>query len=250
ASTSSPYDFEAVDMLEPFVPAYKIGSGDITWPEMLRKISAKGKPVLLATGASDINEVRDAVNIIKCINPNLVLMQCNTNYTGSLENFRYINLNVLKTFKDKFPDVVLGLSDHTLGYVTVLGAVALGGRVIEKHFTDDMSREGPDHVFSMIPEAWAEMVLRTRELEDALGGKEKRVEDNEQETVILQRRCLRAKQNLKIGTILTRHLIDVLRPAPRDAISPYDVDRMIGMRLMVDLPEGEYFKWSYLETVN
>ncbi len=161
---SSPYDFEAVDWLEPYVPAYKIGSGEITWPEMLRKISGKGKPVILATGASDIAEVREAVAVIKAINPELVLMQCNTNYTGSTENFKHIHLNVLKTFRTLFPEVILGLSDHTPGHGTVLGAVALGARIVEKHFTDDTTRSGPDHSFSMTPVNWREMVLRTREL--------------------------------------------------------------------------------------
>ena len=97
-------------------------------------------------------------------------MQCNTNYTTSLENFKYINLNVLKTFKKLYPDLILGLSDHTPGHSTVLGAVALGAKIIEKHFTDENEREGPDHKFSMNPHSWKEMVARTRELENALGG--------------------------------------------------------------------------------
>ena len=91
-------------------------------------------------------------------------MQCNTNYTGSPDNFRHIQLNVLRTFASLYPDCVLGLSDHTPGHATTLGAVALGARVIEKHFTDDTAREGPDHPFSMDPFSWREMVERTREL--------------------------------------------------------------------------------------
>src|SRR5258708_7102042 len=166
---SAPYDLEAVDMLDPYVELFKIGSGDITWPEMLRKVAAKQKPVLLATGASDLEEVRRAVEEISRINSRLVLMQCNTNYTASLENFRYINLNVLATYRDMFRSVILGLSDHTPGHATVLGAVAMGARVVEKHFTDDDRREGPDHPFSMTPKSWREMVDRTRELEYALG---------------------------------------------------------------------------------
>ncbi|MCJ7811225.1 MAG: N-acetylneuraminate synthase family protein, partial [Dehalococcoidia bacterium] len=166
---SSPYDFEAVDMLDRHVPAHKIGSGDITWLEILRHIAGKGKPVLLATGASDIGDVQRAVHTILALNRELVLMQCNTNYTASLENYDHIHLNVLKTYAVMFPEVVLGLSDHTHGHATVLGAVALGARVVEKHFTDDMTREGPDHPFSMTPDAWRDMVDRTRELERAMG---------------------------------------------------------------------------------
>jgi sialic acid synthase SpsE len=163
---SSPYDFDAIDMLDPFVPAYKVGSGDITWLEALELMASKGKPVILATGASDIS---DAVDTILRINNQLVLMQCNTNYTASLENFDFINLKVLNTYQVLFPDLILGLSDHTFGHATVLGAVAFGARVIEKHFTDDNERVGPDHPFSMTPQTWREMVDRTRELERALG---------------------------------------------------------------------------------
>lgn len=98
------------------------------------------------------------------INPRLALLQCNTNYTASLENFKYIHLNVLQTFQKIYPDIILGLSDHTPGHATVLGAVSLGARIIEKHFTDDIKRVGPDHKFSMDPRSWSEMVERTREL--------------------------------------------------------------------------------------
>ena len=244
---STPYDFEAVDMLDPYVSVFKIGSGDITWPEMLRKVASKGKPVILATGASDIADVQRAVHVIRAVNPHLVLMQCNTNYTGSLENLKHVHLDVLKTYRVMFPDVILGLSDHTPGHTAVLGAVALGARAVEKHFTDDTSREGPDHPFSMTPTTWREMVDRTRELERALGDADKRVAENEQETVIVQRRCLRAARDLKVGTILSRELIDVLRPAPRDAIFPYDLERVLGMRLRMDAPAGEYFRWDMLQ---
>lgn len=244
---SSPYDFEAVDMLDPYVPAYKIGSGDITWIEMLEKIAGKGKPVLLATGASDTRDVIRAVEVILGINPELVLMQCNTNYTASLENFRFIQLNVLKTYRVMFPDLVLGLSDHTPGCTTVLGSVALGARVIEKHFTDDTGREGPDHGFSMDPASWKEMVFRTRELEAALGSTVKEVEGNEKDTVVLQRRCLRAARALEAGEVLSRDMIDVLRPAPVEAILPYDLGGVIGKKLRKALPAGQHLTWTDLE---
>ena len=133
-------------------------------------------------------------------------MQCNTNYTASLENFKYINLNVLKTFKKLYPDLILGLSDHTPGHSTVLGAVALGAKIIEKHFTDENEREGPDHKFSMNPHSWKEMVARTRELENALGGEIKKVEANEYETVILQRRAIRASSDLLSGATLEKKI--------------------------------------------
>ncbi|HWW16445.1 MAG TPA: N-acetylneuraminate synthase family protein [Candidatus Dormibacteraeota bacterium] len=243
---SAPYDLEAVDMLDPFVSLFKIGSGDITWPEMLHKVASKKKPVLLATGASEMEEVQRAVEEVLKVNSQLVLMQCNTNYTGSRENFRHIHLRVLETFRAMFPSVVLGLSDHTPGYATVLGAVALGARVIEKHFTDDNQREGPDHPFSMTPSSWREMVDRTRELECALSSPQKFVAENEQETVIVQRRCLRATQDLKAGTVLREDMLEALRPAPREGVVPFDLPRVVGRKLLRDLPQGECLRWNLL----
>ena len=246
---SAPYDVEAVDMLDPYSDVFKIGSGDITWTEMLRKIASKGKAVILSTGASDIADVQRAVEEIVGLNPRLVVMQCNTNYTGSIDNLRHVHINVLKSYQVMFPQVVLGLSDHTPGHASVLVAVAIGARVVEKHFTDDCDRDGPDHLFSMTAQTWREMADRTRELEWALGSAVKRVVENEADTVVVQRRCLRAAHDLTTGTVLERSMIDVLRPAPRDGIFPYDVDRVLGMRVRDDVPAGEYLRWDMLERV-
>jgi N-acetylneuraminate synthase len=243
---SAPYDFAATDMLDPYVPAYKVGSGDITWIEALERMARKGKPVILSTGASVIGDVQRAVNAIRAINPQLILLQCNTNYTASLENFDHIHLRVLNTYRSMYPDVVLGLSDHTPGHATVLGAVALGARVIEKHFTDDTHRTGPDHPFSLDPDAWAAMVDSTRRLERALGSGDKFVAGNEQETVLIQRRCLRASRPLRAGECLDRQMISVLRPVTPGAILPYEIDQVIGKRLLVDLVEGQDIRWTHL----
>lgn len=244
---STPYDLEAVEMLDPYVQFYKIGSGDITWPEMLVKVAQKMKPVMLAVGAATIGEVQRAVRVIREINPSLILMQCNTNYTGSVENFRFVHLNVLRAFRTMYPDIILGLSDHTPGHASVLGAVALGARVIEKHFTDDPSREGPDHPFSMTPRTWREMVERTRELEMALGDAEKRVQENERETVVVQRRCLRASRDLAEGTVLSREDIDCLRPAPPESIGPFDLPLVVGRTVRRRLSKGQHFTWAHIE---
>ena len=243
---SSPYDFEAVDLLEPMFPAIKIGSGDISWLEIVERIAAKGKPVLLATGASTIGDVQRAVDTVLAVNPQLVLMQCNTNYTGSPDNFDHIHLNVLKSYAVLYPQVVLGLSDHTPGHTTVLGAVALGARVVEKHFTDDTGRQGPDHAFAMDPASWREMVDRTRELERALGSSQKFVAGNELDTVVIQRRCLRAAVDIAAGEGLTRDRIAVLRPSPAGSIQPYELAAAIGTRALIDIPAGEALRWTML----
>lgn len=243
---SSPYDFEAIDMLDGYVPAYKIGSGDINWIEAVERIASKGKPVLLATGASDIGDVQRAVHAILNINPQLVLMQCNTNYTAEDGNFDNIHLNVLKTYASMFPEVVLGLSDHTHGHATVLGAVTLGARVVEKHFTDDNDRDGPDHPFAMNPDTWSAMVKATRQLERALGSGDKFVAANEQQTVIIQRRCLRAAREIEPGERITREMVDVLRPATPGAIQPYEIGEVIGLTALVRIPNGQALQWTQL----
>ncbi len=245
---SSPYDFEAIDYLDRYMSAYKIGSGEIDWIEALQHMAHKDKPVLLATGAAHIGEVQKAVHAILAINPQLVLMQCNTNYTAQEDNFNHIHLNVLKTYQTLFPEVILGLSDHTEGHATVLGAVTLGARVIEKHFTDDNDREGPDHKFAMNPQSWAEMVKNTRRLEKALGTADKKVAGNEVDTVVIQRRCLRAARDIKKGEVVSREMIDVLRPATRGAILPDQIDFVIGMKINKNVPFGKELTWGDLES--
>lgn len=241
---TSPYDLEIVNHIDPYVPAYKIGSGDITWLEIIEHIASKGKPYLLATGASTIEDVLRAVEAGLEINPQMALLQCNTNYTGSVENMKYLQLNVLRTYRAMFPDLLLGLSDHTPGHSSVLGAVALGARIVEKHFTDDVNRQGPDHAFSMNPSTWSLMVTCTRELEAALGGGIKRVEANERDTVILQRRAIRARKPLNPGNILNQSDVILLRPCPADAIPPYLLPTIMGGRLRRNIAEGDYLRLS------
>jgi len=236
---SAPYDFEAVAHLDPYVNAFKVGSGDVNWLEELQVIADLGKPVLIATGAADLDDVQRAMALLQSSGVDIVLMQCNTNYTGTIENAHYANLRVITHYAELYPNVTLGLSDHTPGHVTVLGAVALGARVVEKHFTDDTARIGPDHGFSMDPITWRTMVNDTRLLEAALGDGRKKVEDNEQETVVLQRRGVRAARDLLAGTTLTREDLVVLRPAPRDAFAAHDVEQVVGRTLAVDLSAGE-----------
>jgi N-acetylneuraminate synthase len=237
---TSPYDFASVDWADNFVDFFKIGSGDITWLEICCRMAKKEKPIILSTGASELCDVKNAVNAILEINSNLILMQCNTNYNISQNSFQFINLRVLNEYERLWPMLIFGLSDHTLGYATVLGAIALGACVVEKHFTDDTQRTGPDHAFSMTPKTWREMVDRSRELEDALGDGIKKIELNEKETVILQRRVLRATRYMYAGHILVEDDLFPLRPAPLDGFAPFQRPMLIGRKLAAPLAEGEH----------
>ena len=124
--------------------------------------------------------------------------------------------------------------------------MTLGARVIERHFTDSNNREGPDHKFAMNPENWAKMVEETRLLERALGSSDKFIAENEKDTAIVQRRCLRAVRDIKAGEVFTRDMIDVLRPATVGAIKPDQIENVIGTKALHDLPRGRELRWTDL----
>lgn len=235
---STPYSYELADHLFNYIPAYKIGSGDVNWIEFISYVAKKNKPLIIATGATKMLEVKKLINLIYKINKKIVLMQCNTNYTGSENNLNYINLNVLKTYKKKFPNIILGLSDHTFGHSSVLGAISLGARVIEKHFTLNNNLKGPDHYFSMNPTTWREMINRSRELEKCLGVEEKKIEFNERSTVIIQRRSAHARRDIKKNEKITRNDIDILRPCPKNSFKADEINKIINKKSKKFIPKG------------
>jgi len=243
---TTPYDMEAIATQAPHVPAIKVGSGDITFTPLLQACADLGKPVLLATGAATMDDVEQAVATVLERNPRLVLMQCNTNYSGSEDNFAHVNLNVLKAFATRWPGMPLGLSDHTPDHEAVLGAVALGARVIEKHFTDDNGREGPDHAFALDPASWAAMVKATRRLEASMGTGVKVIEGNETQTVVVQRRAIRARTDLPAGHVLTEADVECLRPCPADALDPRRLEAVIGRALASPVTAGKALTWPDL----
>jgi sialic acid synthase SpsE len=236
---TSPYSYALADHIDPYVNAYKIGSGEITWIEYLEYLADKGKPLLLATGASTSEDAVRAVEAIQKLNRQICVMQCNTNYTGHIDNFRHVNLRVLQCYRLMFPECVLGLSDHTPGHSAVLGAVALGASVVEKHFTDSTDREGPDHKFSLTPVTWRAMVEATRELAYSLGSGIKRVEPNEQATVVVQRRSLCAARDVPAGSVVSADDLIALRPCPPKSFQPYEVDQLVGRTLKSSLKYGQ-----------
>jgi len=238
--STSPYDFEAVDLCVKLdVPFIKIGSGDITWLEMITYIAKTGKPLFMATGDATISEIDEAVRAIESAGNNqLVLMQCITNYPSKIDS---ANVNVLKTYQSAF-DVLTGYSDHAPGPVVALASVVLGGCVIEKHFTLNKADKGPDHPHSMNPVEFKLMVDYVREIERAMGSTRKEVVAEEGETVYVQRRCLYAKTNLKAGQVITELDIDVLRPAL--GIAPKFKNIIIGKTCKIDIEAGQPLFWE------
>ncbi len=272
---TSPYSLEIVEAVKPFVSAWKLGSGDITWTDEIEAMAKTRLPIIIATGASTIEDVRRAYFAAAKHNNNIVLMQCNTNYTANLnesreealKRFSHLNIRVLETLAREFPGVSLGLSDHTHGHTSVLAAVGLfNARSVEKHYTLDNNAEGPDHPFSMNPKTWREMVEATKELQSkisddmsyddryslisqmvedkeelqvSIGDGIKRVEANETQTIILQRRAIRVTKNLKAGHILTKDDLFPLRPCPANGLPPHKMSEIIGKPLKRDTEEGD-----------
>ena len=240
--STSPYFKEAVDLcMELDVPFIKIGSGEITWLEMLEYIAKQGKPLMLATGDATMSEIDEAVRTIEAAgNRDLILMQCITNYPSKIDS---ANVNVLKTYQSAF-DIITGYSDHSPGPVVALASVVLGGRVIEKHFTLNKSDKGPDHPHSMTLLEFKQMVDYVREIERAMGSTRKEVVDEERETVIVQRRGLYAKNDIVKGQTLTTDDIDVLRPAL--GIQPKFKDVIVGREASTNIKKGDPLYWDNL----
>ena len=167
-------------------------------------------------------------------------MQCNTNYTGSRENFKFINLNVLKIYKKKFPKILLGLSDHTPGHETVLGSIVLGAKVIEKHFTLDKNMDGPDHLASLEPKELKDLVQSIRTVELALGDGIKIPKESEIENKKVARKGIFASRRINQGDTITEEMLSIKRP--EKGLSPMLMWDVIGSKATRDYDEDEAFE--------
>ena len=186
-----------------------------------------------------MGEIEEAVNTIRAAgNQDIILLQCVTNYPSPIES---ANIRGMVTLREAF-QVPVGYSDHTPGSITPLGAVALGACVIEKHFTFDKTRKGPDHAFAMDVPEMAAMIRDIRLLEAALGSPIKQLTSAETETVIIQRRSLFAKADIPAGTTITAEMIEPLRPVI--GIVPNYTHLVIGRKAKVDIPLGEPITWE------
>ena len=236
---TSPYDMQLAEDINPLLDTFKIGSGDISWIEMIEHLCKYRKNIIAATGASSIEDVRRLYNKVNDYGNKLCLMQCNTNYTGDdSENLKFINLNVLNQYRLEFPKAILGLSDHTHGCTTVLGAVSLGARIIEKHFTDDNSRLGPDHKFAMNPKSWSEMVIETGKLISSLGDGRKKIEENESLTYIAQRRSIYATKDIYQGERIKKDDVIALRPNQKNSFPVENLHNLIGKSANKTIKKG------------
>lgn len=247
---STPFDREAADMLIDLgMGRLKIPSGEITNLPFLRYLAEKGLPLILSSGMSTLDEVAEAVASIRQIwaakgikeSPGmLTLLHCTSNYPTAMED---VNLRAMQTMADHF-SVPVGYSDHTAGVEVAVAAVALGAKVIEKHFTLDHKLPGPDHKASLEPEEFARMVREIRHIELALGNGVKQPKTTELPVRELVRRSVTLVRPLAAGTVLQAMDVDLLRPG--SGIAPKELEKTYGKVLSRDLPAGSTLTWDDL----
>lgn len=229
---STPFDHDSIELLNSLgLEIFKIPSGEITNLPYLRHIGSLNKKVILSTGMSNLDEVKEAFNVIVkagTSKKNITILHANTQYPTPIED---VNLNAMLTMGKEF-NVAYGYSDHTLGIEIPTAAVALGASVIEKHFTLDKSMEGPDHKASLEPRELKNMVTAIRNIEKSLGDGIKKPSKSEQENIKIVRKSIVAKTNIKKGDVLTEENITVKRPAT--GISPMKWDEVIGTQAHKD----------------
>jgi N-acetylneuraminate synthase/sialic acid synthase len=225
---ATPFDFESADFLaELDMPAYKFASADVVNTPLLRHVAAFGKPMLLSTGGASIEDVDRAVEAVWPINEEIAVLQCTAAYPCETED---LNLQVITTLRERYPEFVIGLSDHQNGISMALVAYMLGARVIEKHFTLNHAWKGTDHAFSLMPEGLRKLVRDLRRVPVALGDGVKRPLPVEAKPLEKMGKKLVAARDLGDGHVLTS--ADVAIKSPADGgLPPYELDRVVGMRL-------------------
>ena len=231
---STPFDEEFVDLLDEIgIPAFKVASADITYLNFLKYIAKKGKPIILSTGASNLSEVKEAVDVIRSEgNDQIVLLHCTLSYPC---HYRDLNLRMMQTLAKTFPDIPVGLSDHSLGSVAPVVATTLGAKLIEKHYTLDKSLPySTDHFMSIDPPGLKEMVTMIRNAESSLGKKKKQSIKVEEKSVLYARRSAIAKRDLASGKILQEE--DIIIKRPGTGILPNKIYNFIGKRIKRDIP--------------
>ena len=240
---STPYNTEDVDFLEDLgVSAFKLASMHASEPWFARYVAKKKKPIFLSTGMSTLSEIDSTVRSIKETGNNkIILLQCTTNYPSRIED---TNLLAMKTMSKTF-DFMVGYSDHTEDDIACIASVALGAKVIEKHFTLDKSLPGPDHTTSATPSEFKSLVKNIRNVEKSLGLSIKEPSEIEKKNIIGMRRSIVAKCDIDKSVKITDEMIALKRPST--GISSIYVDEIIGKKTLKKILKDEMFKWSDLE---
>lgn len=221
------FDLPSADFLaELDMPAYKIASADLINTPLLRHVASFGKPMVLSTGGATLDDVRRGHDTVAEINDQVVLLQCTAGYPAEWEE---LDLRVIETYRELFPETVVGLSSHDNGIAMAVAAYVLGGRVVEKHFTLNRAMKGTDHRFSLEPQGLRKMVRDLQRLRVALGDGNKTMYPSETEPVLKMAKKLVAARDLPAGHTLTAD--DIGMKSPGDGLPPYEFDCLVGRTL-------------------
>jgi N,N'-diacetyllegionaminate synthase len=241
---SSPFDKGSVDLLDELaVPAFKVPSGEITNFPLLRYIAGRKKPIILSTGTATLEEIGEALEVIKaeCGN-DVILLHCISSYPAKIED---MNLRAMASIREAF-SLPVGLSDHSLGITVPVAAVALGACVIEKHFTLDRDLAGPDHRASLEPEGLKQMIAAIRDVERAMGDGIKRPAKAEEDSKKVGRRSIVARVDIPWGTVITGEMLAMKRPGT--GLKPEFLDKVIGTKARVNIVRDELITWEKIST--
>lgn len=240
---STPFDEGCADFLGRLgVARYKIPSGELTNLPFLQHVAKKKKPMIISTGMATMKEVLTAVQSVqKAGNKDITLLHCVSQYPADPAE---VNLRAMETMQKEF-GVPVGFSDHTLGIEISLAAVALGAKVIEKHFTIDQNFPGPDHRASLMPEELRVLVRGIRNIEKALGDGIKRPSRSEREVADVARKSLVAKKEIKKGTLLQKEWIAIKRPGT--GLAPSTLFKVVGKKAVKDIKEGALLSWEMFQ---
>lgn len=240
---STAFDIPSAEFLaELDMPAYKIASGDLTNIPLLRHVAAIGRPMIISTGGGTMDDVVRAYRTIMPINPQLAILQCTSGYPAE---FNELNLKVIGTFRERFPDVVIGLSSHDNGIAMALVGYVMGAGIVEKHFTLNRAAKGTDHAFSLTPEGLHRMVRDLRRARIAMGDGVKSQYESEQAPLYKMAKKLVAASDLPAGYVLTES--DVACKAPNDGLPAYEFDNVVGRKLTAPLKADENISFEVLE---
>ena len=238
------FDFQSAELLADLdMPAYKIASGDLTNTPLLRAVAEIGKPMILSTGGGTLDDVRRAYDCVAEINPQVGLLQCTAGYPAEWEQ---LDLRVIETYRELFPQAVVGYSGHDNGIAMPLAAYVLGGRIVEKHFTLNRAMKGTDHVFSLEPVGLRKLVRDLKRTRAALGDGLKTPYASEADPIRKMGKKLVAARTLPAGHVLRRE--DLALKSPADGgLPPFELDAVIGRTLRHPLAEDAAFTFDDLE---
>ncbi len=221
---STPFDIRSADFLEEFgMPAYKMASGDLTNTPLLKHVAAFGKPMIMSTGGASMEDVRRAYETVRCINDQIAILQCTAGYPPAWEE---LNLRVIETFREEFPDAVIGFSSHDSGIAMAMVGYTLGARIIEKHFTLNRAMKGTDHAFSLEHSGLEKLVRDLKRAHISMGDGVKRRYVSEDKPLLKMAKKIVVAHDIPEGHVLTE--ADLAVKSPSDGLPPYEMAKLLG----------------------